>query len=584
MTTTGWTGSTTSRTPTKSDLRPAHHALLAAFLLAAACTAPATSVVPADMVVVNAAVHTADPTLPRATAFAVRGGRFVEVGDDASVRALIGPDTEIVDAAAGAVLPGLIDGHVHFGSGLSLVRGVNLYGVADRQEWLRAIAARAAELPEGSWIVGGRWDHTLTPGAALPTREELDAVAPRHPVALSDVDGHSLWVNTLALQLAGVDRTTPDPVGGRILHDADGDPSGVLLEAAELVLGHVPELSDAERRAALAETLAHANSLGITGAHDMAAPPRLDDYLALRREDRLTARIWFGSYGGPDDVDYLAQARERTRDGLREIGDDGSGPWLELGYVKLGIDGVLSTRTAALLQPYADAPSESGLPAMTQEELDALVSRYNAAGFPVAIHSIGDRGVRVSLNAFESSQQANGAPPRPNRIEHIEVLDPADAGRFAALGVLASMNPHHCISGIDKYNTERLGPARAAWSFPWGRLRDAGATLVFGSDWATAPLDPLEQLYAATVREKPAGGPGGGWYPDNRVTWEQALRAYTLEPARAAGWDGETGSITVGKQADFVLLDGAVPAPVDRSLLDLSVLETRVSGRRVYPR
>lgn len=532
----------------------------------------------------DADVHTVDGEAPRVAAFAVRDGRFVAVGDSDDVRAFIGADTEVIEAAGASVLPGLIDGHVHFGSGISLVRGVDLYGIADRQAWLQAIAARAAQLPEGSWIVGGRWDHTLTPGAELPTRAELDAVAPRHPVALNDVDGHSLWANSLALQIAGVTRDTPDPAGGRIVRDERGEPTGVLLEAESLVLGHMPELEDVERRSALADTLAYANSLGLTGAHDMASASRLDDYVALLGEDRLTARIWFGTYGGPEDVDYLAQTRERTGAAVAGLGLAGSGPWLQHGYVKIGIDGVLSTRTAALLQPYADDADESGLPSLPQEQLDALVSAYNAAGFPVAIHAIGDRGVRMSLDAFERSQGTNGAMPHPNRIEHIEVLEPTDAPRFAALGVLASMNPHHCISGIDKYNNERLGDERAAWSFPWGRLRDAGATLVFGSDWATAPLDPIEQLVAATLREKPAGGPAGGWYPESKVTWEQALRAYTLEPARAAGWDADIGSITVGKQADFVILDGAVPDPVDRRLLDLQVRETWLSGRRVFVR
>lgn len=557
-------------------------AAIVALVALAAC---GPGIEPADLVILGADIHTVDDGRPRAEALAVADGRFVAVGPDAEVRERIGPHTEVVAADGATVVPGLIDGHMHFGSGLGLVRGVNLYGIADKQEWLDRVAARAAELGPGAWIVGGRWDHTLGDGV-LPTRHDLDAVAPDNPVALSDVDGHSTWASSLALEIAGVDADTPDPEGGRILRDPDtGEPTGVLLEAGHLVTDHVPEMDDETRRRTLRETLALANSYGITGAHDMASPlGRLDDYLALLADDRLDVRIWFGAYAALEDLEFVRARRDEVDARAAELTPDGAGPRLQLGYVKLGIDGVLSTRTAALLEPYADAPGETGLPSLEQEALDELVSRANAYGLPVAIHAIGDRGVRMSLDAFARSLERNGPPPRPNRIEHDEVVDPADAPRFAELGVLASMNPHHCISGIDKYNTARLGPERAEWAFPWGRLRDAGATLVFGSDWATAPLDPMQQLYAAVLREKPSGGPAGGWHPDNRLTWEQALHAYTLAPAVAAGQDAEIGSIEVGKQADLVLFDRPLPWPVDRSMLRLQVVGTWVGGERVYTR
>lgn len=555
-------------------------ALLLLGSIAVACTANRPPA--ADLILVGADIHTA-ATGARAEAIAVRDGRFVAVGDTASVEPLRGPETVVIDAGGATVLPGLIDSHVHFGSGIPLLRGVNLYGLPTRQEWLDRVAARVAELPPGTWILGGRWDHTLGEGGILPSRADLDAVAPDHPVALSDVDGHSTWANSLALRLAGIDGETPDPEGGLILRDESGEPTGILLEAGWLVTQHVPELAESERLDALHDTLSFATSLGITTAHDMAGASRLDDYLALLQQRRLPVRIWFGTYGGPEDVEYLSDRRETIAARVAELTRPDEGLRLQHGYVKLGIDGVLSTRTAALLEPYADDPSTAGLPTLDQERLDALVAAYNGADFPVAIHSIGDRGVRMSLDAFERSQQRS-APSLPNRVEHVEVLDPADADRFARLGVIASMTPHHCISGIDKYNTARLGPERAAWAFAWGRLRDRGATLVFGSDWATAPLDPLEHLYAATLREKPAGGPPGGWHADNRVSWEEALRAYTIGPARIIGRDDEIGSIEVGKLADFVLLSGTLPDPVDRSLLDLSVTGTWVGGERVFER
>ena len=576
--------------------------------LAACSSAPEGShETPADLVVMNADVHTVDAAAPRAQAFAVREGRFMAVGGDAEVRALIGPETEVRDAGGATVVPGFIDGHVHFGSGTSLVRGVDLTGIPSKQEWLRIIAAKAEQLPDGAWIVGGRWDHTLE-GGEFPGKQDLDAVTPANPVVLSDIDGHTSWANSLAMKIAGITNDTPDPPGGRILRDPEtGEPTGIFLESGGLIGRHVPDLTERERLEARRDTLRFANSVGITMAHDMAGAATLDDYLRLLEGGELSVRIWFGTYASVDTIAGVVALRDRVAASVAEIeqfdaggraarsgrrvarsgesraesGGSGRGPLLRVGYIKLLIDGVLSSRTAAMLAPYADDATETGLPRCSQEELDELVAAANAAGFPVAIHAIGDRGVRMALDAFEASQ-ARHRPLLPNRIEHNEVVDPADLPRYAELGVLASMNPHHCITGIDKYNTARLGPERASRSFPWGKLRDAGATLVFGSDWATAPLAPLEHLYAATLREKPGGGPAGGWYPEHRLTWDEALRAYTLAPAEASGYGNELGSIEPGKWADFVIFDGALPEPLDRSMLELKVEATYVAGRPVY--
>ena len=535
----------------------------------------------ADLIAVGGVVHTSDRTTPLVEAFAVRDGRFIATGSTAEIKKLAGQDTTVIELEGVTVLPGLIDGHVHLGSGLSLVRGVNLYGIADRDKWLETISAKAEELPKGTWIVGGRWDHTLTPGAALPTKQELDAIVSDHPVALSDVDGHSTWVNSLALELGGVDASTPDPQGGEVVHDPEtGEPTGILLEtASELVRSKIPDMSDDERLEALRKTLQFANSLGLTGAHDMS--DLTEDYLALANKGELTLRLWIGTWvSSPAETAELAEKRDsiaaRVEDALP---GEKFGPMFELGYVKLMADGVLSTRTAYLLEPYSDAPTQTGLPTCTSSELEEMVAAANAEGFPVAIHAIGDAAVRMSLDAYEASPSK---PSLPNRIEHIEVIDPGDAGRFAELGVLASMNPHHCITGIDKYNTARVGAERVPWTFAWNKLKQAGANLVFGTDWATAPLDPLEQFYAAVLREKPPGGPKGGWHPDNKVSFQEALFAYTQAGADAAGWGDQIGSITPGKWADFVILDAPLPDPIDRSILDRHVQSTWVGGRSVY--
>ncbi|MXW38905.1 MAG: amidohydrolase [Acidobacteria bacterium] len=548
--------------------------------VAAGCAGPSEPE-PVDLVVRGGAIHTADARNPVAEALAVRDGRFVFVGDAREAERWIGEATDVIELNGRAVIPGLIDGHVHLESGLSLIRGVDLTGIADRDEWMRRIAARAAELGPGAWIVGGRWDHTLS-GGEFPSLEELDPVTPENPVLLSDIDGHTAWANSLALEIAGVDATTPDPPGGRILRYASGDPTGILLETAGgLVEEHVPPLSSDEEREILRQTFRAAARLGLTGVHTMAGLDRIPAYVGFGADGELPLRVWYGAFGAEDRVDELAGARDDARSALATVTAE-RGPTFEVGYAKLMADGVLSARTAALLAPYADALDESGFMVTEFDDLAGAVTRIHEAGFPVAIHAIGDRAVRVSLDAFERAASSGPRPGLADRIEHIEVLDPEDAPRFEELGVLASFNPHHCITGIDVYNTDRLGESRAAWSFAWGAVRDAGATLVFGSDWATAPLDPLRQLYAATVREKPAGGPPGGWYPGQRVSWREALTAYTLAPAAASGWDGEIGSIEVGKWADFVVLNAAVPDPPDASILDLRVDSTWLGGASTY--
>ena len=546
------------------------------FALSAACGGPPEGG-PADLVARGGVIHTSDAERPVAEAFAVQDGRFVFVGDSSGIESWIGEATEVIELDGRAAIPGLIDGHLHLESGISLVRGVDLTGIADRGEWTRRIAARAAELAPGAWIVGGRWDHTLS-GGEFPSVEDLDPVTPDNPVALSDIDGHTIWVNSLALEIAGVGAATPDPPGGRIVRYASEEPTGILLETAGgLVRDHVPPLSGHEEREAMRQTFATAAKLGLTGVHTMAGLERIPRYVAFAAAGELPLRVWFGATGAADRVRELVATRDDARAALAGPTAE-RGPIFEVGYAKLMADGVLSARTAALLAPYADAPEESGFMVTEFEELAESVARIHAAGFPVAIHAIGDRAIRSSLDAFETAAGRIPPPKLADRIEHIEVLDPEDAPRFEQIGVLASFNPHHCITGINIYNTDRLGDGRAAWSFAWGAARDAGATLVFGSDWATAPLDPLRQLYAATVREKPSGGPPGGWHPEQRVSWREALTAYTLAPAAASGWEDEIGSIEVGKWADFVVLSGPVPDPPDRSILDLRVVSTWLGG------
>lgn len=543
----------------------------------------------ASLIVVNGDVRTVDTELPNATAFAVQDGKFVAVGTDEEIRTLASRDTKVIDAEGATVTPGFVDGHAHLSLGLRLVIGIDLYGSADKQFWLNEIAAKASSLPEGEWILGGRWDHSLI-GGGFPTKEDIDAVAPNHPVFLNDVDGHSGWVNSKALEVAGITSTTIAPVGGEVMLDpATGEPTGILLETAQnLIRGSQAYidgtvLSDKQRMAALAKTIETANSVGLTSAHEMADAATFADYETLLADDALTVRIWYGfsRFGDPSsDKAFYERTRTEKLDIVASIEDPAErGPMLVPGYVKYWMDGVLSSHTAVMLEPYSDRPEETGLPTMTREDVSRHVEAANAAGFPVAIHAIGDGAVRTSLDVFN---HAGDKPALPNRIEHIEVLHADDLHRFAAENVIASVNPHHAVTTFQNYLTERIGTEREDLAYPYGALHNAGASVVLGSDWPTAPLEPLIQIWAATFRESALGLGDSIWHPENALTFEQALHGYTQAGADAAGWGDKLGSISEGKWADFVILDGTIRNSVQPEIKDMTVRSTYVAGASVY--
>lgn len=541
------------------------------------------------IIVVQADIRTVDPATPTASALAIADGKFLAVGTDQDIRALATDETEIIDAGGATVLPGLIDGHSHLFIGLRVILHVDLYGDADKQSWLDKIEEKASTLPPGDWILGGRWDHSLI-GGEFPTKEDLDPVTPNHPVFLQDVDGHSGWANSRALEMAGITSETIAPDGGEIVRDpVSGEPTGVLLETAKTLItqsdGYIEgsQLSDDERLDALAQVVAYANSVGLTSAHEMANVAAFDDFGALLKSDRLSLRIWYG-FRELSGVDVTEETFQSIR--TQKLADVAAieetsvrGPMLVPGYVKYWIDGVLSSRTAVLLAPYSDKPSERGLPTMVESEVLRLVSAANAAGFPVAIHAIGDGAVRTSLNVFALTE---GNIELPNRVEHIEVLHPDDLSRFAAENVVASVNPHHATTTFNNYLTERIGEERESLAYPYGRLQAADASLVLGSDWPTAPMEPLVQIWAATFRESALGLGDGPWHPENALTFDQALFAYTQAGANAAGWGDELGSISPGKWADFVILDGTLQTPVQEDIQDMKVRATYIAGESVF--
>ena len=553
--------------------------LLSSFLAIRALAAP-------DVIIINGDIYTVDPEAPRVEAFAVEDGKFTAVGSNAEIRALADGDTKIIDAGGNTVLPGLIDGHAHVSGNAPAVAGVDLSYVVDKDEWLQLIEAADARMPEGEWMTGGWWDHTLS-DAVFPTKEMLDEVVPDRPILLNHIDGHYSWANSLALDLAEITADTAVPPGGEIVIDENtGEPTGMLLEGAQgLVRQIIPERSQAQRRQGLAEMYQIANSFGITGLHQMGG---LEDYVHLVENGDPTMRIWYGARppaGTAEDyaghVQGILDVQAETELRVTETGkQEDIGPLLHVGFVKLINDGVLSAHTAVLLESYRDREGWMGEYITVPADLATQVHEVTSAGLPVAIHSIGDAAVRASLDAFEASK--GNRVPYPNRIEHIELAHPDDVLRFKELGIVASMQPNHATNSIG-YVPIRIGTHREDRAYVWRSMLDAGVPLVFAADYPTSPLNPLIQMADAMFRVSPFGfNDGESWHPEQALTFEETLHAYTMAGAGVTAWGDEIGSITPGKWADFIVLNGKVPQPMDISFRNLVVDLTYFAGREVY--
>ena len=540
----------------------------------------------AELVLLNGDIHTVDPATPRAEALAVTQGRFVAVGSNEAISHYIGASTRVIDAAGRTVTPGFIDGHSHVRGTSPAVYGVDLSYVVDKGEWLERIAEADQRMPAGEWITGGWWDHTLSDGQ-FPNREMLDRVVSERPVLLNHIDGHYSWANTRALTMAGVNQDTPVPPGGKIMIDPNsGEPTGILLEGAQdLVRRVIPEVSEDRRRRGLADMQQYANRLGITGLHQMGAR---EDYLFVVEHGDPTIRVWYGEFGPTgstaddgQEIDDILNIRSASAARVAATGKESrSGPLFSVGYVKLTSDGVLSAHTAVLEAPYHDREGWTGDYIIAPGDLAVRVKKLAAAGLPVAIHAIGDAAVHSALDAFEAALDHPVA--LPHRVEHMEIVLPGDIERFRALGVVASMQPNHATNAIG-YVPDRVGPVREAHAYVWRSLLDAGVPLVFGADYATSPLSPLVQMADAMFRQSPFGyHDGQSWHPEQAVTFAEALHAYTQAGANVTSWRDAIGSITVGKWADFVLLDGTVPEPMSAAFRNLSVSATYFAGREVY--
>lgn len=540
-------------------------------------TGPMVVAPQADLVLTHAAVYTLDPAQPWAEALAIADGELIAVGSEEQVLRWRGPDTEVVDLEGQLVLPGFHDSHVHPVTGGIELGQCDLNGI-EAHDQLRSTLQRCVQQQSGRpWLIGGGWDLTLFAGGN-PSRQWLDEVVSDVPVFLSAADGHSAWVNTEGLRQAGITASTPDPPNGRIERDAEGEPSGTLRETAmTLVDEQLPPLTAADHEEGLRRGLAMANRFGITGLHEANADAEvLAAYESLARAGELTARVVVAHDTEPArgvaQLTELAARRERIEH-----------PRLRASAIKIFADGVIEAGTAALLEPYVGR-STAGEPRLSAAELDALVREADALGFDVHVHAIGDRAIRMSLDAFEAAQQAN--PPRSRRhvIAHLQLIDPSDIPRFEALGVFASFQPLWAYP--DPYITDLtipvLGPERSRWLYPIGSVVATGAPVVMGSDWSVSSMDPLQGITVAITRRKVGEAPGPAWIGEEVITLPQAVAAYTLQGAVLDRWDDVAGSLVVGKRADLAVLDRNVFELPPHRVHEARVATTLLDGEVVY--
>ena len=532
---------------------------------------------PITLAVVNARVWTGDQAAPWAEALAVSGDRLAAIGTNANIRRLVSTVTPI-DADGRLVLPGFIDAHVHFLEGGLRLASVQLRDARSRDEFVNRIKAFAATVPAGTWITGGDWDHSLW-GGELPSRDWIDSVTPNHPVWINRLDGHMNLANSAALKAAGVTRATTDVAGGEIVRRADGEPTGLLKDNAMALVDKVaPPPSPETRRRSVTAAMRYVAERGVTTVHDMSTSAAWDDlalYADLRKANALQTRIY--------SVVPLAQW-ERLRDVVarREYGGaDGRGDeWLRVGGLKGFVDGSLGSHTAAFSEPFKDAPTDRGLLVNTPDNLYRWISGADKAGLHLMVHAIGDRANRLLLDTFERVATENGARDRRFRIEHAQHLAPSDIPRFAALNVIASMQPYHAIDDgrwAETYIGDRINTTYAFRS-----LIDARATVAFGSDWFVAPPTPLEGIYAAVTRRTIDGRNPTGWVPQQKITVEEAVRAYTANAAYASFDESRKGILAKGRLADFVMLERDIFEIPPEEIGAVRVRITVVGGRVVF--
>jgi len=531
----------------------------------------------ATLVLLNGRIWTVNAAKPEAEAVACVGSRIVAVGPSDEVRRWAGPQTKIIDLQSRLVLPGFNDSHVHFLEGGEQLAGVQLRDAGSVEEFRDRIARFAAKLPPGAWVLNGEWDHERWTPAKLPTRQIIDPVTQSHPVWVSRLDGHMGLANTEALKLAGVTRQTPDPPGGAIVRDADGEPTGILKDAAQALVERViPDPTPDQMADSVRAAMRYSAENGVTSVQDMSAAPEvLTVYERLLKSGELSLRI-----SGHQPIS--------TWENLARVGIAAAfgSERLHIGALKGFADGSLGSTTALFFHPYLDAPNTSGLAAadmIPESKMRERIIAADKAGLQVAVHAIGDKANKLILDMYEEAERINGPRDRRFRIEHAQHLRQEDIPRFAKLHVIASMQPYHCIDD-GRWAEKRVGPEVIRGTYAFRSLLDSGATLAFGSDWPVAPAVPLMGIYAAVTRRTLDGKHLGGWVPEQKITVAEAIRAYTMGSAYASFDDSIKGSIEPGKLADLVVLSDDIlridPVKIADARVDLTIFD----GRVVYDR
>ena len=539
-------------------------------------------VVPADLVIKNAKVVTIDRAYPTAEAIAFKGEKIIAVTTTKKIEQYVDEETtQVIDAYGRLVVPGFNDAHAHFG-GID-PDYIDFRYITDPKIITEKVAEKVAQAKPGELIRGGRWEHEMFIDKKWPTKDLIDPVSPENPVVLSRADGHSVLVNSYVLRQSGITRDTADPPGGEIQKDkVTGEPTGIIKELARRLLKygnietqHTPEEMEAKRIREWQAALDMAAKLGVTTVQ--LPPGNFEMFQKFRDMGKLTLRAYVGQR-----LDGLTEEMLRKYGELKKkypLEDD----WIRFGFLKGHIDGTLGSGTALFFEPFEDEPDKSGLPFQSYEELERIIVSADKLGFQIAIHAIGSKGNHLTLNAIERAREMNGARDSRHRIEHAQVLVDGDIPRFAQLGVIASMQPTHCITD-KRFAEKRIGLDRCRGAYAWRRLLEAGAKIAFGTDYGVEPLDPLEGLYAAVTRKDRAGEPGEGWFPDQKLTMEEAIELYTLGSAYSEFMEDRKGMIKVSYLGDVVMFNNDLMTIPPDQIMSTKVDFTIVGGKVVYER
>ena len=531
---------------------------------------------PKTTVYLHGRIYTNDPKQPWAAAMAVTGDKIRCIGTLEHILLDCGgsePGVETIQLQGRFLMPGFNDAHTHLGEGGADLLAVRLNGAISIEEVQRRLAEAVAQHKEGEWITGSGWDHTLWPDKKFPNKQQLDGVAPKNPVLLTHIAGHVAVANSLALKKAEITNETPNPSGGEIERDANGQATGMLKEgsAIQLVEVRIPDPSPEQMRHGVELVLEDAAKNGVTSAQDYSPWEYFQVYKLLKEQKKLTLRIteWL-TFNLPVGQLQNMRAQGGTTD-----------PWLRTGALKAFTDGALGSRTAAMLTPYSDDPYTSGILINDPDKLRAMAIERDKAGFQLAFHAIGDRANRIALDVFEAVVKVNGQRDRRDRIEHAQVVSMEDFPRFAQWKVIASMQPSHETNDM-RWAEQRVGPERAKGAYAWATMQKNGARLAFGTDFDVEPINPMRGLYACVTRELPDGGPKGGWQPQEKISLEDCIRAYTTGSAYAEFAEGKKGELKEGEYADFIVLSNDLTKVPPSEYLKTQVLRTVVGGRVVY--